>query len=163
ARVSSMPGSVSIMTGCGGSLTGYRLGNANLLCNSRAQRLKLLCAPEPKDSLDDAAVAVEQHRVRQPAVVVDLLHPSAADQNRELNAARLPPPARASSVSASNVSSRPCCVTATAVSRGPSARVATIFPDAVSRTSRRSLVAAESLPPSAYSFPSGPSASAMFT
>src|SRR5207249_11297979 len=86
----SMPGSVSIMTGCerreaGGvaSVTGYRLGGADLVCNSRAQRLNLFRAPEPEDSLDDAAVAVEQHRVRQPAVMVDLLHPSAADENRE--------------------------------------------------------------------------------
>src|SRR2546425_5444829 len=85
-----MPGSVSITMGRGAgdegrvaSDTGYRLGNLNLLCNSGTQRSELLRSAEPEDPLDDTAVAVEQHGIRQPTVVVDLLHPPAPHEDRE--------------------------------------------------------------------------------
>src|SRR5256885_13417401 len=85
-----MPGSVSITMGRGAgdegrvaSDTGYRLGSLNLLCNSGTQRSELLRSAEPEDPLDDTAVAVEQHGIRQPTVVVDLLHPPAPHEDRE--------------------------------------------------------------------------------
>src|SRR6266513_4435853 len=90
ARVSSIPGSESIMTGNGkretggvGSGTDYRLGKSHLVCNSRAQRGELLRPTEAEDPLDNPPAAVEQHRVRQPAIVVSLLHSSPAHQDRE--------------------------------------------------------------------------------
>src|SRR6266567_1964446 len=73
------------------------------------------------------------------------------------------PSALATSESVSNTASPPLVSTATAVSRGPRCRVATIAPVARSSTSTRSRVAAESSEPSAYRRPGGPSASATFT
>src|SRR5438309_2217318 len=90
ASVSSMPGSVSMMTGIGkretggvGSGTSIRLGCANLLRNHIVQLLELRSAAEAEDALDDPAVAIEQYGVRQAAVVVDRFHPATAHEDRE--------------------------------------------------------------------------------
>src|SRR5438876_4830185 len=88
--MSSMPGSVSITTGCGmrdagcgRSGTGYRLGTSHFVCNSRAQGRELFRPAEAEDALDGAAAAVEQQRVGEAAVVVRLLHPPRAHEDRE--------------------------------------------------------------------------------
>src|SRR3989441_6441924 len=105
ARVSSMPGSVSRMTGCGkrdaggvDSGTAIRLGRANLLRNHIVQLLELGGAAEAEDALDDPSPPVEQHGVGQAAIVIGRLHPSTAHEDRERRAgqrderAQPPPP-----------------------------------------------------------------------
>src|SRR5438876_12402170 len=85
ASMSSMPGSVSIKTGCGrgeaggvGSGTGYTLGSAHLVCNSLAQFPELVRPAEAEDPLDHPTSPVEQHGVGQAPIVIDLLHAAAS-------------------------------------------------------------------------------------
>src|SRR2546422_10395186 len=80
ASMSSMPGSVSMMTGCGmrdagwgESGTGYTLGSAHLVCNSLAQFPEIVRPAEAEDPLDHPNPPVEQHGEGQPPIVIDLL------------------------------------------------------------------------------------------
>src|SRR5206468_5833165 len=98
ARQSSMPGSVSMMTGCpkglpdgrvmgdagwGDAVTDKTLRGGYLLCNGGAQLGELARAAEAEDALDDAAAAVEQHRIGEAAVAVRRPHAPAAHEDRE--------------------------------------------------------------------------------
>src|SRR6266581_726670 len=85
-----MPGSVSMMTGSGmgdagwgGALTAKRLRGRYLLCNGGVQSGELARSAEAEEALDDAAAAVEEHRVRQAAVAILRPHAAAAHENRE--------------------------------------------------------------------------------
>src|SRR5947207_5757877 len=51
-----------------------------------AQVAKLVLAAESKEAFDDAAVPVQQHGVRQPAVMICRLHAPAANENGEWRA-----------------------------------------------------------------------------
>src|SRR5438552_16901300 len=51
-----------------------------------AQVAKLVLAAETKEAFDDAAVPVQQHGVRQPAVMICRLHAPAANENGEWRA-----------------------------------------------------------------------------
>src|SRR5690349_416762 len=90
ASVSSMPGSVSIISGRGtrdgvavGIVTDTRLRGGNLLCNGLAQLRELGRSAKAENPLDDPSLAIEQYRIRQAAVVVDPFHAAAPDENRE--------------------------------------------------------------------------------
>src|ERR1041384_638024 len=89
ARVSSMPGSVSIITADGrretadGAVTDTRLRGGNLLCNGLAQLRELGRSAKAENPLDDPSLAIEQYRIRQAAVVVDPFHAAAPHENRE--------------------------------------------------------------------------------
>src|SRR5437867_8590517 len=52
-------------------------------CNSLTQSSELLRSTEPEDPLDDPTLAVEQHRIGQPPIVIELLHAPAPHQDRE--------------------------------------------------------------------------------
>src|SRR6266550_365247 len=76
-----MPSVRSSPSGCSRNDRQPALGSAHLECNSLTELLELRRATEPKDPLDDAAMAVEQHGVGQPAVMVQLLHATPPDED----------------------------------------------------------------------------------
>ena len=55
----------------------------DLFRNGSAQVLKLGFAAKPENALDYASLLVQQHRVGQPAVMIDGLHVAAPHQNGE--------------------------------------------------------------------------------